>query len=182
MKFVFRLIAAMLLVCPLFPQHVQAGGDMGRNPYEIGEKFFARKEYGKALHYYRKALRQNDVRSYYRMGLIDEAAGKDRDALSRYRRFIDLGQSGAERSDAVARVKTVEARLQKRSARSSELLERGKSLFQKGNYRQAEAVLLQASAMDKSEPEIHFYLGEVYMKLEAFGKATSEYKKAKGYY
>ena len=34
----------------------------------------------------------------------------------------------------------------------------------------------------ESNPEIHFYLGEVYMELEEYGKAESEYNKAKGYY
>lgn len=204
MKAAFRLVKALLLVCLLSPQPVQAGGDMGKNPYEIGEKHFARKNYKIALTHYRKALLLNDVRAHYRMGLIFEDAGKDRDALNHYRRFVELGQPDDQRSDAVRRVGPLEERLKKKPKRSLtptpkpgaklkpapvpgpkptlKLLEQGKSLFKKGDYQEAEQVLLQAIANHESLPEAHFYLGEVYMHLEAYGKAESEYKKAKGYY
>jgi Flp pilus assembly protein TadD len=58
------------------------------------------------------------------------------------------------------------------------LLKRGEHLFKKGRYREAEQVLLRAVAAEKSNPETHFYLGEVYMKLEKYDKAKTEYKKA----
>jgi len=132
------LLTTFLLVCLMTPQFALAGGDAGKSPYEIGEKYFARKDYKTALKHYRKALERGDVRAQYRLGFIYEKTGRDRG-----------------------------------------LLERGKSLFKKGKYREAEKVLLQAAAKEKSKPEIHFYLGEVYMALEAYGKAESEYKKAK---
>jgi len=166
----------------MLPQQVQAGGDKGKDPYEMGEKYFARDDYRRALQYYRKALGQNDVRAHYRMGLIYEDAGKDRDALRHYRRFMDLGRPGTRRDDAARRVKAIEERLSRDTARPTELLERGKGLFLDGKYREAEKVLLQAAAEDGSNPEIHFYLGEVYMELEEYSKASSEYNKAKGYY
>ena len=52
----------------------------------------------------------------------------------------------------------------------------------KKKYREAQRVLLQAAAKRPSSPEIHFYLGEVYMALEEYGKAKAEYGKAKGFY
>ena len=63
MKTVFRLLAACLVVCITMPQLAQAGGDRGKDPYELGEKYFAREDYRTALQYYRKALGQNDVRA-----------------------------------------------------------------------------------------------------------------------
>jgi Flp pilus assembly protein TadD len=68
------------------------------------------------------------------------------------------------------------------TTRSTELLERGKGFLMEGKYREAEQVLLQAGAEDESNPEVHFYLGEVYIELEEFGKAEAEFNKAKGYY
>jgi len=182
MKTVFRLLAVCLLVCLTLPQGVLASSDKGMGPYEIGEKYFDRQDYRMAQQYYRKALGQNDVRAHYRMGLIYEDAGKDRDALKHYQRFIDLGRQGAQRNDAVRRVRVIEDRLSRGSTRSSELLERGKGLFMEGKYREAEQVLLQAAGEDETDPEVHFYLGEVYMALEDYSKAESEYNKAKEYY
>lgn len=182
MKFVFRLLAACLLVFLVLPQQVQAGGDKGKGPYELGEKYFAREDYRQALQYYRKALGQNDVRAHYRMGLIYEDAGQNRDALRHYRRFVDLGQPGSARDDAARRAKALEEKLGRETSGSAQLLERGKSLFLEGKYREAETILLQAAAEDEVNPEIHFYLGEVYMEMEEYSKAESEYNKAKGYY
>ena len=182
MKIVFRLLTAFLLICFLMPQQVQSGGDKGKDPYEMGEKYFAREDYRRALQHYRKALGQNDVRAHYRMGLIYEDADKDRDALKHYQRFIDLGRAGVRRNDAARRAKAIEERLSRETSRSTNLLERGKTLFMDGKYREAETVLLQAATEDGTNPEIHFYLGEVYMELEEYGKAESEYEKAKGFY
>jgi tetratricopeptide (TPR) repeat protein len=178
MKIVYRLVTACLLVCLLAPQLARAGGDMGEVAYDIGEKLFARKEYKTALKYYRRALQRNDVRALYRMGLIYENGGRDKDALEQYRRYIELGQPDAQRSDAVQRVAAIEERQKKQAARSADLLERGKDLFAKGKYREAEKALLQAAAKNPSRAQIHFYLGEVYMQREAYAKAKAEYKKA----
>lgn len=180
MKTIFRLMTAGLLVCLIFPQLVQAGGDLGEDPYEIGEKLFAKKNFKTALKYYQKSLARNDVRAYYRLGLIYEAAGKEEEALNHYRRFMDLGQPAMQQSDAAQRASAIEERLNRRATRSTELLERGKILFKKRKYREAERVLRDAASKGTSEPEIHFYLGEVYMQLEEYGKAKSEYKKASG--
>lgn len=182
MKIVFRLVTACLLLCLVSPRPVRAGGDVGNDPYEIGEKFFARKDHKTALKYFRKALGKNDVRAHYRMGLIYEDAGKDREALTQYRRFIELAQPDTRRSDSVRRVGDLEERLKRKPARAPGLLEQGKSLFRKGSYRDAERVLLEAAAQNESKPEIHFYLGEVYMELRDYGRAEAEYTKAKGYY
>lgn len=182
MKFGFRLLAACLLVCFLLPLQVHAGGDKGKNLYELGEKYFAREDYRRALQYYRKALGQNDVRAHYRIGLIYEDSGRDRDALNHYRRYIDLGRPGTQRTDAARRVKGIEDRLSRETTRSPELLKRGKELFTEGKYSEARQVLLDAVSEDPADPETHFYLGEVYMELGEYSKAESEYIKAKGFY
>lgn len=189
MNIASRLLTACLLVLLTAPPFALAGGDVGKSPYEIGEKYFARKDYPTALKHYRKALERGDVRAHYRLGFIYEKTGRDRDALKHYQSFVDPGQPESLRGDAVQRAGAIEERLKKKAtrpgkktARPPDLLERGKSLFKKGKYREAEQVLLQAAAKDTSKPEIHFYLGEVYMQLEAYGKAEAEYKKAKGYY
>ena len=182
MKFAFRLLAASLIICLMLPQYVLAGGDKGKDPYEMGEKYFASKDYRTALQYYRKALGQNDVRAHYRMGIIYEDAGRDRDALRHYQSYIDLGRPGSLRDDAAKRAAAIEKRLQRDTILSVQLFERGKVLFAEGKYREAEKILLQAAAEDSTNPEIHFYLGEVYMELEEFSKAESEYKKAEGLY
>lgn len=179
MKTAFRLVTACLLVCLMSPRPVQSGGYSAENPYEIAEMLFAKKNYRTALTYYQKALKQGDVRAEYKIGLISEHGGKDAAALDRYRRFVDLAQpEDAERKDAAQRIAAIEARLEKKTARTAELLKRGRSLFKKGRYREAEQVLLRAVAAEKSNPEAHFSLGEVYMKLEEYGKAKSEYGKA----
>lgn len=182
MKFGIRLLAACLLVCFLLPLQAQAGGEKEKNLFELGEKYFAQEDYRKALQYYRKALGQNDVRAHYRIGLIYEDSGKDRDALKHYHRYIDLGRPGTRRTDAALRAEAIEDRLSRENTRSTELLERGKTLFTEGKYKEARQVLLEAAAKDPSNPEVHFYLGEVYMELGEFSKAESEYNKAKGYY
>jgi tetratricopeptide (TPR) repeat protein len=179
MKTVFRLATACLLVCLTSPRSVQAGGYSAESPYEIAEMLFAKKNYRTALTYYQKALNQGEVRAEYGIGLIYEQGGKDPDALEHYRRFIDLAQpEDAKRKDAVQRIGAIETRREKKTARATELLKRGEHLFKKGRYREAEQVLLRAVAAEKSNPETHFYLGEVYMKLEKYDKAKTEYKKA----
>ena len=183
MKIVSRLITVCLLVLLMCPLSAQAGGDMAENPYEIGEKLFARKNYRTALKYFQKALQQDDVRAHYRIGLICEYAGKDENALYHYRLFIDLGQpADTQRKDAIQRVGAIEERQKRKTARATELLKRGKSLFKKGRYREAEQVLLRAVSENNSNPETHFYLGEVYLQREEFSKARSEYDKAKRFY
>lgn len=182
MKNVFRLATECLLLCLLFPQFVQAGGDTGKVPYEIGERLFMRKDYGAALKYYRRALKRDDVRAHYRMGLIYENDGKFKDALEHYRRFVERGRPDSQRSDAVRRVGAIEERLKMKTAPPTDLLEEGRRLFTKGKYREAETVLLKAASRDKSNPKIHFSLGEVYMGLEEYGKAAAEYDKAKQFY
>ena len=183
MKIAFRLMTACLLVCLVCPQPLHAGGDTAENPYEIGEKLFAKKNYRTALNYFQKALQQGEVRSHYRIGLIYENAGKDVDALNHYQRFIDLGQpEDTQRKDAIQRVGAIEERQKRKTARATELLKRGKSLFKKGRYREAEQVLLRAVSENNSNPETHFYLGEVYLQREEFSKARSEYDKAKRFY
>jgi Flp pilus assembly protein TadD len=182
MKYGFHLLAAFLLVCFLVPHQVQAGSDKGKDLYEVGEKYFAREDYRSALQYYRKALGQNDVRAHYRIGLIYEDSGKERDALKHYRSYIDLGPPGTQRTDAARRAKGIKDRLSRVTSRSKELLQRGKNLFTEGKYSEAEQVLLEAVSEDPSDPEVHFYLGEVYMELGQYSKAESEYNKAKEYY
>lgn len=182
MRIAFRLATAGLLVCLAFPHPVTAGGEFGQDSYEIGEQLFAKKHYATALKYYAKALAQNDMRAHYRMGLAYEAIGSPQNALYHYRLFIDLGPQDAQHRDAVQRAGAIEERLKRESRRTTELFERGKSLFKKGKYREAEKALLHAASRDQKRPETHFYLGEVYLKLEAYDKAAAEYKKAKGYY
>ena len=183
MSIAFRLMTACLLVCLMCPRPVQAGGDTAVNPYEIAEKLFARKNYRTALKYYQKALKQGEVRAHYRLGLICEAAGKDGAALNHYQQFVDLGQpEDTQRQDAAQRAEAIEERLKRQATRTTELLKRGKSLFKKGRYREAEQVLLRAVSEDRSNPETHFYLGEVYMQQENYRKAKSEYEKAKRSY
>lgn len=182
MNKVSRLLAGCLLLGPLLPQLVQAGGDRGKAPYEIGEKLLARKYYKTALKYYRKALEGDDARALPRMGLVYEYLGKDREALEQYRRFLELGRQDPESSDTARRVSAIEERLKRKTVRPPDLLQQGKSLFLKGRYREAEAVLLKAAARNRSKPELHFYLGEVYMGLEEYDKAAAEYRKAKKLY
>jgi tetratricopeptide (TPR) repeat protein len=172
----------LLILGFLIPSTVMAGGDKGRDPYDIGERYFAQKEYRRAMQYYRKALTANDIRAHYRMGLIYEEQGKERDALKHYRRYMELGRPGSEWNDSAARVKRIEERLQAETARSAALFERGKALYQEGKFKEAEGVFLDALKEDEANPDIHFYLGEVYLQLGEYGKAEAEFRKAKEYY
>ncbi len=182
MKAITRLLLIGFAIGICLPQAAYAGGDKGKDPYEVGERYFSQKDHRRALTYYRKALGQNDVRAHYRMGIIYEESGKDRDALRHYRRYLELGKPDARWNDAAARADRLEMRLTADTARSSALLERGKSLYAEGKYREAEKVLLDAVGEDLTNPEIHFYLGEVYMALREYGRATAEYNKAKENY
>lgn len=183
MRNVIRLLAACLLVWAASPVPAQAGGGLGEDPFEIGEKLLARKRHKTALGYFQKALRRSDPRAHYGMGRVAEETGRDGDALSEYRLFVDLAQpEDPRRGDAVQRVDAIEARLAGRIARTTGLLERGKLLFKQGKFREAEKALLQAAAADDAQPEVHFQLGEVYLALEEYAKAESEYQKAKRRY
>ena len=183
MKTMIRLLTACLFACLVLPQAASAGGDLGEAPYEIGEKLFARKKYKTALKYYDKALKSDDVRAHYRIGQIHEAAGNDAEAQRDYQRFVDLARpEDAQRADALARIGAIEERRKAEAARTRELLERGRRLFKAGKYREAEKALLQAVSRDASEPEAHFLLGEVYLKLGKYDKASAEYGKAKRAY
>jgi tetratricopeptide (TPR) repeat protein len=183
LKLALRLMAAFLPVFLMWAQPAQAGGDFAEDPYEIAEKLFARGNYGTASKYYQKALKRDEVRAHYRLGLICEDAGKYGDALYHYQRFIDLGQpDDTLHKDAVRRAAAIEARLETKATRAAELLKRGKGLLKKGRYREAEQVLLRAVSEDTANPETHFSLGEVYMRLEEYRKARAEYEKAKRSY
>ena len=182
MRVIARLLVLCLAIGMLIPQVAFPGADKGKEPYDVAEKYYAQNDHRRALTYYRKALGQNDVRAHYRMGLIYEEAGKDRDALRHYQRYLELGKPDAKWNDAAARAKRLEGKLSADTARSSALLERGKSHYAEGKYRDAEKVLLDAAREDINNPEIHFYLGEVYMALEEYNKATAEYNKAKENY
>jgi len=100
-------------------------------------------------------------------------------ALRYYRKALarnDLPE--VQRSEATQRIATIEERL-KQASPSRRLLEQGKGLLGKRKYRDAVKVLLQAAAKDKSDAEIHYFLGEAYLGLEDYARATAEYKKAK---
>jgi tetratricopeptide (TPR) repeat protein len=159
-----------------------AGGDIGQNLYDIGEKYYAQKKYGRALQYYRKAVAANDVRAHYGIGLVYEDTGKERDALKHYRRFMELGRPNSKWNDAAARARRIEQRLQAETTRSAALFEKGKTLYEEGKFREAEDVFLDALREDDRNPDIHFYLGEVYMKLGEYGQAEAGYRMAKEYY
>jgi tetratricopeptide (TPR) repeat protein len=205
MKIVARCATALLLVLLASPQVVRGDGDRGK-AYEIGEKYYATKDYAAALKHYRRALEQHEMRAHYRLGLIFEATGRDRDALRHYRLFQELAQPEAERSDVAQRVSAIEERMKQRPpqkpprqlarkpaqkpaqqhaqhpARPAGLLEQGKALLKSGKYREAQQVLLQAVARDQSRPEPHFLLGEAYLGLEDYGRAEEEYRAAAGRY
>jgi tetratricopeptide (TPR) repeat protein len=182
MRLPFRLAAAGLLLSVTLAAPALAGGDLGQNPYEIGEQLFARKYYKTSLKYYGKALEQDRVEAHYKMGLAYEQLGRDRDALYHYQLFIDLGPRDDRHRDAVQRAAAIEGRAKSEAGRSARALERGKALFAKGKYREAEKVLLEALAKDPKNAEAHFLLGDVYLKRELYGKATAEYRRAKGSY
>jgi len=182
MRSVARIATALLILGLLTPSSVFSGGDKDKDPYDAGEKYYEQKDYGRALQYYRKALSTNDVRAHYRMGLIYETQGKDRDALKHYRRYQELGRPGADWNDASARAGRIEERLRAETTRSEALFERGKALYGEGKYREAEGIFLEAIREDETNPDIHFYLGEVYMQLGEYGKAEAEFRKAKEYY
>ena len=182
MRMILRLLVFCLVVSFFLPVSVHAGADRGKDPYDTGELYFSRGDHRRAMQSYRRALGQNDVRAHYRMGMIYEKSGQDRDALKHFQRFMELGRPGAQRDDAARRAQAIAKRLEQDTALSTTLLERGKGLFGEGRYREAEKVLLQAAGDDASNPEIHFYLGEVYMALEEYEKASAEYNKAKESY
>ncbi len=182
MRSVSCFAAILLVICLAGPSTVLAGGDKGGDPFNLGERYYAKKEYRTALQYFRKALGGNVVRAHYRMGQIYEETGRDRDALTHFRSYLELGRPGDRWNDASARIKILEERLRAETTRSAALLERGKTLYADGMYGQAEKVLLDAVKEDERNPEIHFYLGEVYMALGQYGKAEAEYRKAKEYY
>jgi tetratricopeptide (TPR) repeat protein len=178
-----RLATAGLLCCLVFPLTARAGGDAGPGAYDIGEQLFERQHYRAAQKYLEKALKRDDTRALYPLGRIAEAAGREQEALERYRRFVDLGLPEDTRSrDAEQRARAIAGRQKKQADRTGELLARGKRLFAKRNCREAKQALLQAASRDTTNPEVHFFLGEVYQCLEEYDKATAEYRKAKRSY
>jgi tetratricopeptide (TPR) repeat protein len=181
-KLVRRLATLCLAASLMIPIAARAGGDRGKISYDLGEKDLAKKEYARALRHYRRALGQGDARAHCRIGLIEERAGRLPEALKEYRLCVELVQPEAARGDAAARARAIEGKLKKEKRRSGDLLARGKSLYEAGSYREAEKALLQAAARDDHRAETHFYLGEVYLKLEEYGKAKTEYLKAKRLY
>ena len=177
------LVAAVIVVLSITgPTTSWAGGDKVANPYETAESYDAKGDYQRALKYYRMALSANDVRAHYRMAVIYEKTGRKRDAIRHYRRFIELGSYGSDWKDASARLKTLEAELAAQTPRAQSLLDRGRSLYMEGRYRDAEKVLLEALDADETNPEVHYFLGEVYLELGDYDRAKSEFNKAKRYY
>jgi tetratricopeptide (TPR) repeat protein len=164
------------------PPLLHAGGDLGYDPYEVGEKYLKRQDYRLALKFYQQALDQNDARARYGMGRINEATGKEREALRQYELFMALSLPGELRNDAVRRSEALAAKLEKQAARSAELLAEGQALLATGKPREAAAALSRAAAENDANPEIHFQLGEAYLRLEEYGKAKAEFQKAKGAY
>jgi tetratricopeptide (TPR) repeat protein len=177
-----RVLSVMLITGLLIPPPVMSGGDEVKSPYDLGEMYLEQKNYESAMRQYRKALELNDVRAHYKMGLIYEETGRGRDALKHFRRTIELGQPGSEWDDAAERARRIEERLNTKTTRSAALLEKGRELFLEMRYREAEEILLEAVKNDETNPDIHFYLGEVYFQLGEYGKAEGEYLKAREYY
>jgi tetratricopeptide (TPR) repeat protein len=95
-----RLVMTSLLFSLALPCLALAGGDSGQDAYDVGEKLFARKHYRTALKYYEKALKQDDLRAHYRMGLAYEELGRDQDARYHYQLFVDLAPQDARHGDA----------------------------------------------------------------------------------
>lgn len=179
---VLRVLTTSLLLALFAPALLYAGGDLGYDAYEVGEKYLKRQDYRLALKFYKKALDQNDARARYGMGRVNEATGKPREALRQYELFMAISLPDDLRSDAVRRSEALAAKLEKQAARSAELLAEGKSLLAAGKPREAAATLRRAAAEDDADPEIHFQLGEAYLQLEEYGKARVEFRKAKAAY
>ena len=178
-SFVPRLVAVCLVASLLSPWSARAGGGLGEGPYEVGMKLYSRAHYATALKYFRKALGRNDVRAVYAMGLVSEATDKDADARDHFRRYVELAPpEDPLRETAARKLAAIEERAASRAARTAGLLEQGKSLLGKGRYREAEKILLKAAASAETSAEAHFQLGEVYLRLERYDKATAEFRKA----
>lgn len=177
---VILLISAAL--CSGAPRQVHAGGDKVKDPYSAAETYYAQRDWKRALQLYRRALSVNDVRAHYRMGRIYEQTGSARDAIFHYRRYLELGQPGLEWNDAAQRLRGLENAQAKKAPGSQTLLERGRSLYAAGKFQEAETVLLEAVRAEETNPEAHFYLGEVYYELGQYEKAQRHFLKAKENY
>lgn len=177
-----RVLTASLLLTLLAPPLLWAGGDLGYDPCEVGDKYLKRQDYRLALKFYKQAVAQNEACGRYGQGRVFEATGEERNALRQYELFMALSLPGDLRTDAANRSEALAERLAKQAAKSAELLAEGTRLMAEKKYREAAKALIKAAAEDDANPEIHFQLGEAYLALEEYGKAKAEFKKAKGAY
>lgn len=104
------------------------------------------------------------------------ARGRIQTALKYYRKAL---RQDPAHPGALERVETIEAQRRTLADKTTQLVERAKILARKGRYRQAEDVLVKAAKGDPENAELHFQLGEIYLRLEQYDKATAEYGKAK---
>lgn len=144
MNIVLRVMAAWLLVCLAFPQPGRAGGALGEDPYEIGEKLAAKKNFRTAVKYYQKALKQNPQRSEALERITAIEAQLQQEQADKTSGLLDQGKSLAKKRKYGEALKVLRQAASKDTSNPEIHFQLGEVYLQLGEYDKAKAEYDQA--------------------------------------
>lgn len=129
-----------------------------KHPYaynELGNIYFERKEYNKALHIYQRAIELNPgYAEPYNLGNIYVEQKKDYlKALQLYEKAVEVNPNYAKAYNNL-----------------------GNIYFEQRNYHKALQMYQKATELDTSQTEAHSNLGNLYYEQKQYKKALEEYK------
>jgi tetratricopeptide (TPR) repeat protein len=156
----------------LYEQLCQLQPDIARWPYSLGYQYYAQQQYAQAIEHFDRALEINPsyIVVLYRKGYaLSTLEGKRGNALTTFERC----------RTAYHALPDDDAKDRERKHYADACYQQGKLFLEAGNYRLAEERLSEAVALKRDDPDVHYAMGKVYLRIERFDQAIGSFKTAR---
>ncbi len=155
----------------LYKQLCQLQPDVARWPYGLGYQYYDQQQYVQAIEHFNRALEIDSkyIAVLYRKGYaLSTLEGKWGEALTTFEHC----------RKAYHALLNGDAKDRERKHYANGCYQQGKLFLEAGNYRLAEERLHEAVTLKQDDPNVHYAMGKVNLKVEHFDRAIENFKTA----